>query len=92
LNESASASPASAGCTGPTGCAAGSMRSSGVAWFRSADGRRYAIEIGLVIVIKLALLALLCTLLINTWPRPKTPPASVVQRYYTTATPPARHD
>lgn len=64
-------------------------------WFCTRDGRRYAWEIGLIIVVKLALLAVLWFVFIKPWPRPATSPASFVQQLYLPAAPagaPKRHD
>jgi hypothetical protein len=83
MNKPASASPSAASRV------AGSTHSPGAPWFRSRDGRRYGIEIGLVIVVKLALLVLLCAVLVYVWPRADTPPASVIQRYYAPPAPAA---
>jgi hypothetical protein len=83
MNEPASASPSAA--TRDTG----STHSPGAPWFRSRGGRRYGIEIGLVIVVKLALLALLCAVLVYAWPRADMPAASVIQRYYSPPAPAA---
>ena len=64
-------------------------------WFRTREGRRYAWEIGLIIVVKLALLVVLWFVFIEPWPRPATSPASVVQRLYLPTSPAVatkRHD
>jgi hypothetical protein len=66
--------------------------SPGSTWFRTREGRRYAWELGLVIVAKLALLVVLWFVFIAPWPRPATPTASVVQQFYVPATPAAGHD
>lgn len=56
--------------------------SSSATWFRTRGGRRYAWEIALVIVVKLALLLLLWFVLVKPWVRPATPVASAVQQIY----------
>jgi hypothetical protein len=61
------------------------VTSQGKAWFRSRDGRRYGIEIGLIIALKLAALALLFLVLAALWPHPAVTPATVVQQYYAPA-------
>jgi hypothetical protein len=62
------------------------------AWFRTRDGRRYGVEIGVIIVVKLVLLVALWFVFIKPWPRPQTPPAVVVQQLYHPAVPAARND
>jgi hypothetical protein len=66
--------------------------SSADTWFRTADGRRYAWEIALVIVMKLALLLLLWFAFIKPWGHPATPVASAVQQIYLPDGPANRHD
>ena len=61
-------------------------------WFRTREGRRFGIEIGLIIAVKLALLGALWLVLIHPWPRPVTPPATVVQQLYLPAASAAGHD
>jgi hypothetical protein len=64
-------------------------------WFRSRAGRRYGWEIALLVVLKLILLLVLWFGFIKPWLRPATPPAAVVQQFYTPAPPsgsPAHHD
>jgi hypothetical protein len=56
-------------------------------WFRSGAGRRFAWEIALVVVLKLVLLLVLWFGFIKPWPRPASPPAAVVQQFYTPAQP-----
>ncbi len=53
-------------------------------WFRTREGRRYGTEIGLIIVVKLALLAALWVVLIHPWPRAVAPAAAVQQFYVPT--------
>jgi hypothetical protein len=65
--------------------------SSGEAWFRTRDGRRYGREIGVVIVVKLALLILLWFAFIKPWPRAATAPEAVAQHLYSPFAQ-ARHD
>jgi hypothetical protein len=88
MTEPASTSPCAA-------AGAGLLRSSSLpreTWFRSRDGRRYGRELGVVIVVKLALLIVLWLVFIQPWPRPATPTASVVQQFYVPAPPAAGHD
>ena len=61
-------------------------------WFRTREGHRYGTELALIIVVKLALLAVLWFVLIEPWPRPATPPAAAVQQLYAPAAPAGRHD
>jgi hypothetical protein len=61
-------------------------------WFRTRDGRRYAWEIALVIVVKLLLFLLLWFVFIKPWGHPATPVASAVQQIYLPAGPANRHD
>jgi len=56
-------------------------------WFRTREGHRYGWELGLVVVIKLALLAVLWLVFIQSWPSRTTPPAIVVQQLYLPALP-----
>ena len=70
----------------------GPSPSPGEAWFRTRDGRRYGVEIGVIIVVKLALLVLLWFVFIKPWPRPETPAARVVQQLYQPAVPAPRND
>ncbi|MEO7430852.1 MAG: cytochrome oxidase putative small subunit CydP [Dokdonella sp.] len=46
-------------------------------WFRSRGGRRFGIEFGAIIAIKLALLILLWFVCFRPHPRPDTRPAAV---------------
>lgn len=48
-----------------------------VGWFRTAPGRRYGIELGAIVLAKLALLALLYALIVAAQPRADTSPASM---------------
>jgi hypothetical protein len=66
--------------------------SSADTWFRTGDGRRYAWEIAVVIVMKLALLLLLWFVFIKPWGHPATPVASTVQQIYLPDGPATRHD
>ncbi len=66
--------------------------SSPISWFRTREGRRFGIEIGLIIVVKLALLAALWLVLIQPWPRPATSAASAVQQLYLPAASGGKHD
>jgi hypothetical protein len=68
------------------------LRSTGETWFRSRDGRRYAWELGAIIVVKLALLVLLWFVFIKPWPRQPAAPQITVQQLYMPTAPPARHD
>lgn len=61
-------------------------------WFRSNEGRRFGIEIGLVIAVKLALLAALWLVLIQPWPRPAATAAAAVQQLYLPAASADKHD
>jgi hypothetical protein len=64
-------------------------------WFRTREGRHYACEIVLIIVVKLALLVVLWFVVIKPWPRPATSPTSFVQQLYLPASPAVatkRHD
>ncbi len=61
-------------------------------WFRTREGRRFGIEIGIIIAIKLALLAALWLVLIHPWPRHATAPASAVQQLYLPAASSDKHD
>ena len=65
--------------------------SSAKTWFRTPEGRRYGLEIAIIIVVKVALLSVLWFALIKPWPRPAAPPASIVQQFYVPA-PGVRHD
>ena len=87
MSEPASASPPSD--------AVGAQRSSPrlhKTWFRTREGRRYGLELTLIIVVKLALLAILWFVFIESWPRPATPPAAAVHQLYAPAAPAGRHD
>jgi hypothetical protein len=77
---------------GDTSFAQKQLPSPGETWFRTRDGRRYGWEIGIIIVVKLAVLILLWFVFIKPWPRPATPPAVVVQQLYSPAAPASRHD
>jgi hypothetical protein len=61
-------------------------------WFRTREGRRFGWELTLVVLVKLALLALLWLVFIQPWPRPVTPAATVVQQLYLPVLPLERHD
>ena len=61
-------------------------------WFRSRAGRRYGLEIGLILALKMGLLVLLWFVFIKPWQRPAEPPAAVVQQFYLPRLPSARHD
>ena len=64
-------------------------------WFRTREGRHYACEIVLVIVVKLVLLVALWFVVIEPWPRPATSAANFVQQLYLPASPAVatkRHD
>jgi hypothetical protein len=85
--------PASTYPSSVTGVSAKSLsRSSAETWFRTREGHRYGVEIGLIILVKLALLVVLWFVFIKPWPRPETPPATVVQQLYLPAMPAARND
>ena len=87
MSEPASASPSSG--------AVGAQRSSPSlhkTWFRTREGRRYGLELALIIAVKLALLAVLWFVFIKPWPRPSTPPAAAVQQLYAPAAPAGSHD
>jgi hypothetical protein len=68
------------------------MTSEGRAWFRTREGRRYAIEIGLIIAVKLAALALFFFVLAALWPHRAVNPAAVVRQYYAPPAAPSHHD
>ncbi len=68
------------------------MTAQGKVWFRSRDGRRYGIEIGLIVAVKLAALALLFLVLAALWPHPALTPAVVVQQYYAPPAAASHHD
>ena len=87
MTDPASAPPSSAACDGPKG----PLPSPGEAWFRTRDGRRYGWEIGVVIVVKLALLIVLWFVFIEPWPRPATAPSINVQQLYLPGGPPVRN-
>ncbi|MEP6942717.1 MAG: cytochrome oxidase putative small subunit CydP [Betaproteobacteria bacterium] len=61
-------------------------------WFHTRDGRRFGCEIGVVVVVKLALLVVLWFVFIEPWPRPGPAPAVVVQQLYAPSAPTLRHD
>ena len=88
MTDPAYAPPSSVTRDGPNG----GLPTSGDAWFRTRDGRRYGMEIALIILVKLALLVVLWFVFIKPWPRPETPPATVVQQLYLPAMPAARND
>jgi hypothetical protein len=62
------------------------------AWFHTRDGRRYAWEIALVILMKLALLLLLWFVFIKPWVGQATPVVSAVQQIYLPDGAATRHD
>jgi hypothetical protein len=68
------------------------LPSPGETWFRTRDGRHYGWEIGVIIVVKLAVLILLWFAFIKPWPRTATAPAVVVQQLYSPSAPAPRHD
>ena len=61
-------------------------------WFRTRDGRRFGVEIAVVVVVKLALLGLLWLVFIQPWSRLPGKPATVVQQIYAPVTLAERHD
>jgi uncharacterized protein YggT (Ycf19 family) len=61
-------------------------------WFRTSVGRRYLWEIGLVIVVKLAMLTLLWFAFIAPWSTAAKPVAAAVAQFYRPAHAPIRHD
>lgn len=61
-------------------------------WFRTRAGRRYGWEIGLVVVLKLALLLVLWFVVIKPWLRPTAPAVSVVRQFYEPAQPASNRD
>jgi hypothetical protein len=61
-------------------------------WFRSRAGRRYGLEIGLILTMKLALLVLLWFVFIKPWQGPAESPAAVVQQFYLPKLMSAGHD
>jgi hypothetical protein len=88
MTDPASAPPSSVACDGPKGL----LPSPGKAWFRTRDGRRFGWEIGVIIVVKLALLIVLWFVFIKPWPRPDTAPPITVQQLYLPSGPSLRHD
>lgn len=88
MTEPASASPSSDARAGMQRPPPSSNRS----WFHTREGRRYGSELAVIIVVKLALLAVLWFVFIKPWPRPATPPAAAVQQLYAPAAPEGRHD
>ena len=50
-------------------------------WFRSRGGRRYALEFGLIIGIKLLLLIAIWALVIRPMPRADTSPTAIEQHF-----------
>jgi hypothetical protein len=84
--------PASTSQRADNGIGQGGSSPSSGPWFRTREGHRYGWELGFVIVIKLALLAVLWLVFIQPWPSRTTPPATVVQQLYLPALPAARHD
>jgi len=76
----------------PTTARIGENNSSAEVWFRTREGRRYGWEIASIIIVKLLLLCALWFVFIKPWPRPSTPPASVVQQFYVPAAAAVRHD
>jgi hypothetical protein len=52
-------------------------RSAGMSWFRTRGGRRFGIEFGLIIVVKMILLSLLWFVCFRPHPRPDTSPAAI---------------
>lgn len=61
-------------------------------WFYTRGGRRYGWEIGLVIVLKLALLVLLWFAFIKPWQRPATTLVPAAQQLYGPSAQAVRHD
>jgi hypothetical protein len=88
MTEPASTSPRAANGAGPTRLST----LSGETWYRTREGRRYGWELGLIIVVKLALLMLLWFVFIEPWPRPAVPPAAAVQQLYLPVLPAVSHD
>jgi hypothetical protein len=70
----------------------GASSSPAKTWFQTRDGRRYGWEIGTIIVVKLALLAVLWLVFIRPWPHQPIAPLITVQQFYMPSAPPARHD
>ena len=58
-----------------------------VAWFRSAPGRRYGIELAVIVLAKLLLLALLYALIVAAQPRTDTSTASMRAHVFGADTP-----
>ena len=59
------------------------MTAQGRVWFvLPRDGRRYGIDLGLIVAVKLAALALLFLVLAALWPHPARTLAVFVQQYY----------
>lgn len=55
-------------------------------WFRSRGGRRFGLEFGLIIGIKLMLLMVIWALFIRPMPRADTSPAALEQHFSAPAT------
>jgi hypothetical protein len=79
--------PASTPQRADNGIGPGGSSPSPEPWLRTREGHRYGWELGFVIVIKLALLAVLWLVFIQPWPTRTTPPAIVVQQLYLPALP-----
>jgi hypothetical protein len=52
-------------------------RNAGMSWFRTRGGRRFGIEFGLIIAIKLVLLTVIWFVCFRPHPRPDTSPAAI---------------
>lgn len=62
-------------------------------WFRSRGGRRFGLEFGLIVLVKVALLILLWYVLFAPQPRPDTSPAAVERHLFApSASAEAAHD
>ena len=61
-------------------------------WLRTRDGRRFGVEIAVVVVVKLALLGLLWLVFVQPWARPPGKPITDMRQIYVPATPAERHD
>ncbi len=78
----------SVACDGPNGL----LPSPGEAWFRTRDGRRFGWEIGVIFVVKLALLIVLWFVFFEPSSGPDTAPPITVQQLYLPSGPSVRHD
>lgn len=66
--------------------------SPGTTWFRTREGRRFGVEIAVIVVVKLALLGVLWLVLIQPWARPPGKPITDMRQIYVPSTPAERHD